>query len=232
MLLLAPATAEHLVRLRNFCDFPIHAGISGNPMPATGGVALPPNATVDLSVADGWSGRVWGRTGCVAGVAAGSLVCDTGDCWGREDCAGAGGATPASLAEITFDADGGNDFYDVSLVDGYNLPIAMWPRRDTFAPGTGYQCGRAGCVSDLNTACPPELAKYGPDGKTVIGCRSACDRFGTDEFCCRGAHNSPATCGPSAFSEMFKRACPNSYSYAYDDPTSTFVCRYVRCSSF
>ncbi|CAI9771959.1 unnamed protein product [Fraxinus pennsylvanica] len=43
------------------------------------------------------------------------------------------------------------------------------------------------------------------------------------EYCCSDAFNSPSTCKPSAYAQMFKSACPRSYSYAYDDPTSTFT---------
>ncbi|KHN39422.1 Pathogenesis-related protein 5 [Glycine soja] len=35
---------------------------------------------------------------------------------------------------------------------------------------------------------------------------------------------SPATCKPSVYSQIFKSACPKSYSYAYDNATSTFTC--------
>uniref|UniRef100_A0A0D9Z4I4 Thaumatin-like protein n=1 Tax=Oryza glumipatula TaxID=40148 RepID=A0A0D9Z4I4_9ORYZ len=55
-------------------------------------------------------------------------------------------------------------------------------------------------------------------------CRSACDAFGKPEFCCSGAYANPNTCRPTAYSQVFKSACPRSYSYAYDDPTSTFTC--------
>uniref|UniRef100_J3LLW4 Thaumatin-like protein n=1 Tax=Oryza brachyantha TaxID=4533 RepID=J3LLW4_ORYBR len=39
-----------------------------------------------------------------------------------------------------------------------------------------------------------------------------------------GAYANPNTCRPTAYSQVFKSACPRSYSYAYDDPTSTFTC--------
>ncbi len=54
---------------------------------------------------------------------------------------------------------------------------------------------------------------------------SACEKFNTDEFCCRGAYNRPETCPPFDHSKVFKAACPTSYSYAYDDATSTFTCK-------
>jgi hypothetical protein len=65
-------------------------------------------------------------------------------------CEGAGGVPPASLFEITLDGANGMDFYDVSLVDGYNLPM-----RVTAIGGTG-NCGSPGCTSDLNAVCPKE----------------------------------------------------------------------------
>lgn len=81
--------------------------------------------------------------------ASGRGKCATGDCGGSLFCNGAGGAPPATLAEITLTAE--QDFYDVSLVDGYNLPIAIRPFK-----GTG-KCSYAGCVSDLNVMCPVGL---------------------------------------------------------------------------
>ena len=55
-------------------------------------------------------------------------------------------------------------------------------------------------------------------------CRSACEAFGRPEYCCSGDYGNPDTCRPSVYSQMFKTACPRSYSYAYDDATSTFTC--------
>jgi hypothetical protein len=40
-------------------------------------------------------------------------------------CNGAGGVPPATLAEITLKGDGGKDFYDISLVDGFNVPVQV-----------------------------------------------------------------------------------------------------------
>lgn len=145
------------------------------------------------------------------------------------ECNGAGGVPPVSLAEATFTGAGGLDFYDVSLVDGYNLPVRMAPTGG-YTPGDGgpYDCKAAGCVSDLNQICPPELAVRNGAGATVA-CMSACTHFNTDEYCCRGAYGTPDTCKSSAwpvdYPAVFKRACPQAYSYAYDDQKSTFTCR-------
>lgn len=38
------------------------------------------------------------------------------------------------------------------------------------------------------------------------------------------ACSGPSCCPPTPFSLAFKAACPDAYSYAYDDQTSTFTC--------
>lgn len=131
---------------------------------------------------------------------------------------------PATLAEITFDAGPKNiqDFYDVSLVDGYNLQMTMTPRCGYTAGSGHYYCSKAGCSSDLNQRCPMELVVNGTGG--VVACKSACLAFNRDEYCCRGANNVPQTCPPFRYSRIFKAACPEAYSYAYDDKASTFTC--------
>ncbi|PNT77749.1 thaumatin-like protein 1 isoform X2 [Brachypodium distachyon] len=180
------------------------------------GFTLPPGAARAVPFPSGWSGRLWARTGC-AQDAAGRFACATGDCGtGSLECAGRDGATPATLAEFTLDGGGHNDFYDVSLVDGYNLPILVEPAGSS---SSGTTCAAAGCAADLNMRCPAELRAVGG-----AACRSACDAFGKPEYCCSGAFANPNTCRPTAYSQAFKSACPRSYSYAFDDPTSTFTC--------
>lgn len=166
-----------------------------------------------------WSGRMWGRTGC------GGSRCETGDCGGgRLHCSGAGGVPPVTLAEITFDGAGNQDFYDISLVDGFNLPMSMRPRGGTTEGASGaYYCTSAGCYTDINRICPSGMQLYGTGG--VVACKSACLAFGNPEYCCSGAHNTPQTCPNFSYAQTFKNACPQAYSYAYDDHKSTFTCR-------
>lgn len=71
--------------------------------------------------ADNWAGRFWGRTWCNSNT----QHCLTGDCGNKLQCNGAGGVPPASLAEITLKGAGGLDFYDISLVDGFNTEISV-----------------------------------------------------------------------------------------------------------
>lgn len=133
------------------------------------------------------------------------------------ECAGSGAVPPATLAEFTLNGAGGLDFYDVSLVDGYNLPMLVAPQG-----GAAGNCSSTGCVSDLNESCPSELKVAGAGGG--VACKSACEAFGDPKYCCSGAYATPDTCGPTEYSEVFKNACPRAYSYAYDDKTSTFTC--------
>ncbi|KAH6807953.1 Pathogenesis-related thaumatin superfamily protein [Perilla frutescens var. frutescens] len=195
----------------NKCSQTIWPAILGSPTLETTGFQLSKGGSRAFQAPTGWSGRFWGRTAC-AFDDSGHGSCATGDCGsGQLECNGAG-ATAATLVEFTL-GSGSMDFYDVSLVDGYNLPLLV-----EVSGGSG-QCSSTGCVEDLNQSCPAELRTE--DGGA---CRSACDAFNTPEYCCKGEYGSPATCKPSMYSQVFKSACPKSYSYAYDDATSTFTC--------
>ncbi|KAM1013907.1 hypothetical protein TB2_043804 [Malus domestica] len=176
-----------------------------------GGFVLKPGQSIVFTAPVSWSGRIWGRTGCNFDKN-GNGSCQTGSCGSALQC-GASGKPPATLAEFTLTA---LDFYDVSLVDGFNLPLVVTPLN-----GKG-NCSVSGCDMDLRPNCPNELA-FKANGKTV-GCRSACDVFDTDEYCCRGLYGNAAVCKPTYYSKKFKEACPTAYSYAYDDPTSIFTC--------
>ncbi|KAJ8439824.1 hypothetical protein Cgig2_029084 [Carnegiea gigantea] len=202
----------------NKCDYTIWPGIlpnSGSPGLGTTGFELPSGESRSFQPGSGWSGRVWARTRCAFDPNTGQGGCMTGDCGsGQVECNGVGAKPPATLAEFTIGSGPETqDYYDVSLVDGFNVPIIVE------ADGGSGSCMTTGCASDLNEQCPNEL-RFG-DGEA---CRSACDVFGTPEYCCRGAYDSPGACAPSVYSQMFKSSCPRAYSYAYDDPTSTFTC--------
>ncbi|KFK30466.1 hypothetical protein AALP_AA7G264700 [Arabis alpina] len=199
----------------NRCSYTVWPGIlanAGSPTLSTTGFELPKDTSRSLQAPTGWSGRFWGRTGCSFDNT-GSGTCKTGDCGSNQvECGGGGAAPPVTLAEFTL-GTGSDDFYDVSLVDGYNIPMIV-----EVAGGSG-QCASTGCSSDLNVQCPAELRSGDGDA-----CKSACEAFRSPEYCCSGAYATPSTCRPSVYSQMFKATCPRSYSYAYDDATSTFTC--------
>ncbi|KAA8538521.1 hypothetical protein F0562_028108 [Nyssa sinensis] len=195
----------------NGCQETIWPAITPGENFGGGGFALKSGQSIVFTAPVGWVGRIWGRTGCNFNRN-GVGTCQTGSCGSSLKCA-ASGKPPASLAEFTLAA---LDYYDVSLVDGFNIPIVVTPIN-----GRG-NCSIAGCDSDLRSSCPAELSVTA-NGKT-IACRSACDVFNTDEYCCRGVYGNPVTCQPTYYSRKFKDACPTAYSYAYDDPTSIFTC--------
>ncbi|KAF8405389.1 hypothetical protein HHK36_010293 [Tetracentron sinense] len=206
----------------NKCSHTVWPGIlasAGTTPLSTTGFALEKDETKTLSAPASWSGRFWGRTLC-SEDSTGKFSCVTGDCGSEKiECAGGGAAPPATLAEFTLNGAGGLDFYDVSLVDGYNLPMLIVTQG-----GTGGNCTVTGCLADLNDACPSELKVSSSDGSNSVACKSACEAFGDPQYCCSGAYATPDTCKSSSYSEFFKHACPRAYSYAYDDGTSTFTC--------
>ncbi|XP_016163184.2 pathogenesis-related protein 5-like [Arachis ipaensis] len=218
-LLLANVASATLFTLHNNCKYTVWPGtLSGNnPTILDTGLSLTSGSLVQMTAPAGWSGRFWGRTGCNFDIA-GNGKCATGDCSGGLKCTG-GGVPPVTLVEFTTGSatNGNKDFYDVSLVDGYNVAIGVQA-----TGGTG-DCQYAGCENDLNGYCPKEL-QVKDDTGSVVACKSACVAFNTPEYCCTGEHSTPQTCSPTNYSKMFKNACPRAYSYAYDDASSTFTC--------
>eukprot|EP01018_Ginkgo_biloba_P028494 Gb_25511 [translate_table: standard] len=208
--------------IMNNCEYTVWPGFlsnAGTEALSTTGFELAAGETRTLDTPAGWSGRLWGRTGCTFD-STGNGSCVTGDCGGSLECNGKGAVPPASLAEFTLGKGVAQDFYDVSLVDGYNLPMLVT------ADGGSGTCNATGCITDLNRSCPKELQVEDDGGQdsTVLACRSACEAFGNPEYCCSGEFGNPNTCKPSAYSQIFKSACPKAYSYAYDDSSSTFTC--------
>lgn len=261
----------------------------------TGGFLLEPGTSRNLTVGGDWTGRVWGRTNCSfnangTGPSSGSgAACTTGDCNGLLSCAGPvrlslttqdypnalQGDGPATLAEWDLAGGDGNlqTFYDLSLVDGYNLPIGL-----IYIPGTNVSLqdippnftnpaciataglltsptlsGTLGNASNSSYPIPyestqtsAEIAKWCPwdlqltppwkpgDGvypypddnivRPIFDpCLSACTKTGAASDCCTGSYNNAQKCKPSLYSTSAKRVCPDAYSYAYDDATSTFA---------
>ncbi len=118
--------------------------------------------------------------------------------------------------EITFQSDDGQDYYNLSLVDGFNIPLAVAPQN-----GAGPKCVTASCSANVNAACPAELQLKGSDG-SVIGCKSACEQFKDPKYCCTGAYAE--NCPPTNYATFFKNQCPQAYSYPKDDASSVFAC--------
>ncbi|KAF6209722.1 hypothetical protein GE061_015471 [Apolygus lucorum] len=238
VVLVGLAACNH-IKLYNNCPYTVWPGIQGIPgkgQPERGGFVLEARRTHILNMAPNWSGKIWARTHCDE-----SGYCKTGDCRNRIQCNGAGGFPPHSLVEITFGVRG-LDFYDVSLVEGFNVPIQIEPT-DGFRKTIGgrFDCKPAGCHADLNSSpfishfryrslclnsiCPKQLAVK--SGRNTIACMSACLKFNTNEYCCRGLSSEycNSSLWPINYPGIFERACPDAYSYPYDDGTSVFTCQ-------
>jgi hypothetical protein len=197
---------------------------AATPLAATGWV-LPAGHSVTVNTPNNLNTRFWGRTGCTFN-SAGTGHCQTGDCGGLFQCKG-WGTIPATLAEVNFDAWDNLDFYDVSMVDGSNLPMYINITRSS--AGTKDKISPAGCVAAGCTkpvSCPAALQVKA--GAAVVGCISACARLGGDQYCCRGQWSSRAACDPTKwpvdYAAVFKSAEPYAYSYTDDDATSVFTC--------
>ncbi|GLJ15970.1 hypothetical protein SUGI_0264280 [Cryptomeria japonica] len=185
-----------------------------NKCPYTVWAAAFPGGGKQLAQGQSWSvqpdagtstGRIWGRTDC-SFDGSGRGTCQSGDCNGTLNCQGDGSA-PVTLVEYTLNPSMNLDFYDISLLDGFNLPLSITPT------STNPNCkGIITCLSDINSQCPNELKVSG-------GCLSACVKYNTDDHCCRGAN-----CNQTLYSRFFKEQCPQAYSYAKDDVTSAFTC--------
>uniref|UniRef100_A0A251RLN8 Putative thaumatin n=1 Tax=Helianthus annuus TaxID=4232 RepID=A0A251RLN8_HELAN len=177
-----------------------------------GGRQLYPGQTWALTVAAGTKGaRIWPRTGCTFD-GSGRGRCQTGDCNGLLQCQNYG-TPPNTLAEYALNQYQNLDFIDISLVDGFNVPM-------TFKSSSG-GCSRSiVCTADINGQCPSQLRAPG-------GCNNPCTVYKTEQYCCNNGPCGPtdlSRCGPTDFSRFFKQRCPDAYSYPQDDRTSLFTC--------
>lgn len=149
------------VSITNNCPYTVWPGTLANanqPQLAETGFELPSKGTKTLNIPARWQGRFWARTQC-----SGSFTCATADCGsGQVACNGKSAVPPASLMEITFQSDDGQDYYNLSLVDGFNIPLAVAPQN-----GAGPKCVTATCSANVNAACPAELQLKGSDGSVI-----------------------------------------------------------------
>ncbi|XP_057438234.1 thaumatin-like protein 1b [Lotus japonicus] len=202
----------------NKCSYTVWPGTltsAQKPQLSKTGFELPSGQTTSVDTPTPWEGRFWARTGC--STSSGKFTCATANCGDQLECNGAGAVPPATLAELHIEANGGQDFYDISNVDGSNLPMSIAPE------GGSGDCKPSSCPADLNAECPAELQMKDGSGK-VVACKSACVAFNEPKYCCTGEFSTPEKCTPTQYSEYFEQRCPQAYSYAYDDKSSTFTC--------
>uniref|UniRef100_A0A0D9Y1P4 Thaumatin-like protein n=1 Tax=Leersia perrieri TaxID=77586 RepID=A0A0D9Y1P4_9ORYZ len=150
VVLLAGAANAATFTITNRCSFTVWPAAT----PVGGGVQLNPGQTWTVNVPAGTSsGRVWGRTGCNFNGGRGS--CATGDCGGALSCS-LSGRPPMTLAEFTLGGGGKQDFYNLSVIDGFNLAMSF-----KCSSGVGLTCRDSRC---------PDAFLFPSDNSKVHSC--------------------------------------------------------------
>ncbi|PIN17540.1 hypothetical protein CDL12_09818 [Handroanthus impetiginosus] len=147
--------------------------------------------------------KIWARTNCTFD-SSGRGRCQTGDCNGQLECK-VYGTPPNTLAEYGLNTFAQKDYYDISVMEGFNVPIEFTP--------TTNGCTRSiRCTGNITGQCPSEL-------KVPGGCQNPCTVHKTTQYCCHSG-----ACRPTNLSRFFKSRCRDAFTYPEDDPTSTFIC--------
>lgn len=206
----APAADNKQVLILNQCNTTLQVGYQTNDGARGSTVELAIGQTHTLPVISNWAGRVWAREGCQV-----------------HKCDIAGAANPASLAEFKLNNNQKDiDYYDVSFVDGYNLPMRIEPQMinglDELIKLDARHCRRSECTN-LPT-CPKDLQVLDKDGR-FVACNSACSKYNEEKYCCTGKYNTAKACTSNHYANTIKGVCPDSYSYAFDDATSVYGCK-------
>ncbi|MEO8402469.1 MAG: thaumatin family protein [Gammaproteobacteria bacterium] len=183
-----------------------------NPQPSNGNYQLAANGgtnSVTLPAYNNgvasnivWSGAVAGRTACT------SAGCETATCNDSPQGAGSckpsrGFDQPATQAEFTFN-NTLVDFYDVEVINGMNLPVAMSPTTPSPNSSNPYNCGSPGAVKPLtNTgAC---AWQFTPPSNDYVWVQSGGIACSSDSGC-----KSPAKCGLSlnpGHDQLLQKTC-------------------------
>jgi len=222
---------DRTVIFNNTCAQDIYISMSGNPTPGGGGFRLNAHTTKTIT-ASGTTccARMWAQTGCQFDSNNNVTSCKTGWRDGQ-----------ATLFEFTW---GSNDFYDISLVDAWNVGIKV---TTTSTDKSGYHCNDIPC-SDFTVAdCPAELTIKNSDG-SFRSCVSSCgainnqtqlnlypilgqNKAGINKCCnespdtpCDVNNGWPVSSNGLNYYQVFKKYCPSSYVWPYDDKSSTFTC--------
>jgi len=167
----ANAVTFHYV---NQCGYNVHPQTAGGESNSGQNVqTLAPGASGTQELPGNFNGRIWGTTDSYS-------------------------AGPNTLAEFNF---GNGAYYDISLVDGFNIPMVLTPS------GTSPNCIAPNAAVDFNAICPDGMKVV--EGGQTVACKSGCQAFGV--------------CGQSQYSEFFKSQAPNVYTWWNDNP-GTFFC--------
>jgi hypothetical protein len=200
-------TLPRKLYIENQCSYTTWTFVlaNANPLPNGGPLELQAGQAVVMGWSNNFSGRIWPQTQCT-GTSPSSCLQGNG---------------PNTLAEFTLTAGMNSDWYDISLVDGFTIPVGIIQLDAPWTPSPSYvqggpldmqtqQCGSPVCAVDLNPGCPASQQLKNSAG-TIWGCKNGQSAGG-------GHGATPVT-------SYLKAGCPTSYTYAFDDPQSLFLCK-------
>jgi len=209
------AAGERCLRFLNACDETVWAGASGTTVPADAfdaSVELAPGDCLAVPFRSVVGGRAWGGTDCVGDV-----------------CASDGASGRGTLVQFDVPEDG-LSLYNVSLVDGFNLPIEMLPV-GVAMPDPDGPCRAARCAASLEVGCPEPLRRY-DEGGALAYCESICRACGACEGCNDCGDLGAAACGEcsevadvccggmgcegNAYTTVWTSLCPDALTFAGD----------------
>lgn len=124
-----------------------------------------------------WSGGFAGRTNCTG------ITCETATCGnGDAECTPSVGFTPpATLAEFTLQRTM-SDFYDITVINGINIPMEFQPANATVDPANPFTCGSSGNPATVNGlggcswvyTTPSDLYRHVPMGGANCASDATC----------------------------------------------------------
>ncbi|TMW57673.1 hypothetical protein Poli38472_014860 [Pythium oligandrum] len=123
------------------------------PSPGPNGYKLKTQERYTATFVNNWSGNI----GACQGAS-----CETGSaCTGGCGVANAG---PMTRAEWTFVPDG-TDFYDITVINGVNIPMKMEPIGASYNTNDPYKCGIPGRIESVTSGsgCSWDYAKFQSD---------------------------------------------------------------------
>ncbi|KAF9604443.1 hypothetical protein IFM89_006725 [Coptis chinensis] len=200
------------VHMQNRCSYtiwPMAASTVSTPQAMSwkpNGLPIPSGKNLTFSLPKLLSVDLWARSFCPNT----SGLCATGDCDDDYNC------IPIATTMVRIISGSKQDSYAITLINGFNIPVLVTPLGNK-------GCSATSCSVDVNDRCPSELSVKDLS-KDTIACKSACNAFKDNHYCCTGAFDNSKSCQPTSYSVFFDQACHDAISYKYDNETKFKTC--------